>query len=60
MIGVDTKIKAKPLVEKCLKKGLLINSTDENTLRFLPPLIIDKKIIDDSIEIISEVINNEN
>ena len=56
MIGVEIENESNPIVKKCLEKGMLINSTDEHTLRFLPPLIIDKKIIDDSIKILSNAI----
>jgi len=56
MIGIKMK-HAEKIVEKCLKKGLIINNTDKNTLRLLPPLIITKKIIDDSIKILKGVLN---
>ena len=56
MIGVEIENEATPIVKKCLEKNLLINSTGEHTLRFLPPLIIYNKIIDDSIKILSDSI----
>ncbi len=56
MIGLTTKTNAKDIVKKCNEKGLLINSPEKNILRFLPPLIINKKIIDDSINILRKTI----
>ncbi len=56
MIGMDVKSNAKNVVEKCNEKGLLINSPEEKILRLLPPLIIDKKIIDESIKILAKVL----
>ena len=57
MIGVELKQnKAKEIVDKCLEKGLLINNATENIIRFLPPLIITKKEVDECTKILDEVI----
>jgi acetylornithine/N-succinyldiaminopimelate aminotransferase len=56
MIGIEIKMNADDVVKKCSDKGLLINSPDKNTLRFLPPLTIDKKTIDKAIKILGETI----
>jgi len=58
MIGLDIKGDAKKVTEACLKKGLLINNATEHTLRFLPPLIINKKQVDQAIKILQEVLEN--
>ncbi|MCK5897489.1 MAG: aspartate aminotransferase family protein [Methylococcales bacterium] len=41
MIGIDLSTPCLELVPKALKQGLLINVTNEKTIRLLPPLIID-------------------
>jgi len=57
MIGVElNEDKAKDIVDKCIEKGLLLNNATENVLRFLPPLIITKKDVDDAIKILKEVL----
>ncbi len=57
MIGVElNENKAKETVEKCLEQGLIINNVTDNTLRFLPPLIIGKKDVDKAIKILEEVL----
>ena len=56
MIGLAIKANAKEIVKKCNEKGLLINSPEEKVLRLLPPLIINKKIIDESIKILVKVL----
>jgi len=56
MIGIQIKGDAKEIVKKCNEKGLLINSPEEKILRLLPPLIINKTIIDNSIEILGNVL----
>jgi acetylornithine/succinyldiaminopimelate/putrescine aminotransferase len=37
---------SRPLAMAALERGLIINSTHETTLRFLPPLIVDRKLVD--------------
>lgn len=56
MIGVEMKSKAAEIQKKCIDKGLLINLTAEKVLRALPPLITNKKIIDDAVGILEEVV----
>ena len=56
MIGLNTKTNAKEIVKKCNKKGLLINSPDDNVLRILPPLTINRKVIDAAIKILNDVL----
>ena len=40
MIGIELTIPGAPFVEACQKKGMLINCTQGNVLRFLPPLAL--------------------
>jgi acetylornithine/N-succinyldiaminopimelate aminotransferase len=40
MIGMELTMPGQPFVEACRKKGLLINCTQGNVLRFLPPLAL--------------------
>ena len=57
MIGVElNKDNAKEIVDKCLEKGLIINNATDNTLRFLPPLIITEKDVDKAVGILNEVL----
>jgi acetylornithine/N-succinyldiaminopimelate aminotransferase len=47
---------AEELVLACLKEGLLVNAVKPNTLRFIPPLIITKKDIDEALGILEKVL----
>lgn len=47
---------AEELVLACLKAGLLVNAVKPNTLRFIPPLIITKKDIDEALRILEKVL----
>ena len=54
MVGLDLDSDCKSLVEKALQKGVLINSTSEHTLRFIPPLVVGKAEIDKVVSVIGE------
>jgi acetylornithine/N-succinyldiaminopimelate aminotransferase len=54
MVGLDLDADCKTLVEKALQKGVLINSTGEHTLRFIPPLVVEREEIDKVVSVIGE------
>ncbi|OIP43796.1 aspartate aminotransferase family protein [Candidatus Desantisbacteria bacterium CG2_30_40_21] len=56
MIGMALKINGATVVNECLTNGLLINSTAGDVLRFVPPLIITREEIDESVEILDRVL----
>ena len=52
MLGIQLKKPCSDLVQRALDSGLLINMTDENTVRLLPPLIItesEARVLADSL-----------
>ncbi len=55
MVGVELNFDAKEVVEKCLEEGLVISVVQNNVLRFLPPLIINKKDVDECIKILDKI-----
>ena len=55
-VSVDNKIEAKKVAEKLLENGLSCCTAGGNQIRFLPPLIIKKKHIDEAIKIIEKTI----
>jgi acetylornithine aminotransferase/acetylornithine/N-succinyldiaminopimelate aminotransferase len=46
MLALELTVAARPIVEKLLYRGFIVNCTRETVLRILPPLIITKKQID--------------
>jgi acetylornithine/N-succinyldiaminopimelate aminotransferase len=56
MAGIQLNIEGKVVVEKCLKKGLLINCTHDTVLRLMPALNITQKEIDRAIGILDCVL----
>ena len=55
MVAIELHGPGEEIVLKCLKKGLLINCTNGNILRFVPPLIISAGDIDQAVGILDEV-----
>jgi acetylornithine/succinyldiaminopimelate/putrescine aminotransferase len=53
--GVEIDGDGVPMVDACREKGALINCTQGNVLRFLPPLIISREEIDRLLSILDEV-----
>ncbi len=46
-LSLDKSVKVTEVIKKCQENSLLLVSCGENDLRFLPPLIIEKKHIDE-------------
>ncbi len=56
MIGVELKIPGKQLVLDALENGLLINCTNENVLRFLPPFTMTEVEADKALKLLEKVL----
>ena len=54
MVGMELYSGAREVVKECRERGLLINCTAGETLRFLPPLIVQKEDINRALEILAE------
>jgi len=52
MTGIELAVEGKKIYEECLKKGLLINCTQGNVLRIMPPITVTKKEIDAAVKIL--------
>ncbi len=55
LIGLELSIEGAEIVQRCLEKGLLLNCTDGNVLRFAPPLIIGEAEVDRAVDILGGV-----
>jgi acetylornithine/succinyldiaminopimelate/putrescine aminotransferase len=56
IIGMEIGIEGSQIVNACMDRGLLINCTSGNVLRFVPPLTITEKDVDAAVAILGEVI----
>ncbi len=59
MLAASLEVEAADIVQKCMQKGMLINSAGAKTLRFVPPLIINNKDVDQAISILDEVMEGK-
>ncbi len=56
MVAAELTVPGKAVVRQALESGLLLNCTQENVLRFLPPLTIEKQHVDEAIGILRPVL----
>ena len=56
ILAVELTVPGAEFVEKCMEKGLLINCTNGNVLRFVPPLILTRQDVDKAIGILDGVL----
>jgi len=59
IIGVELATEGQGIVDRCRAKGLLINCTSGNVLRFVPPLNLTERDIDECVRIVDEAIGEE-
>jgi ornithine--oxo-acid transaminase len=55
-IGIELKSKARPFCERLKELGLLCKETHETTIRFAPPLVIEKEELNWAIDKIKKVL----
>jgi acetylornithine/N-succinyldiaminopimelate aminotransferase len=56
MVGIELNVPLVPIISKCMENRLLLGSAGENTLRILPPLIINKNHVDEAVNILQKVL----
>ena len=56
MIGIQLKSPGTEIVNHCLSAGLRINCTQETVLRFMPPMNVTAKQIDEAVNILDNVL----
>ena len=56
MQGIQLSISPAEVTKKALEKGLLLISAGSDVIRFVPPLIITEKEVDELIRILGEIL----
>jgi predicted acetylornithine/succinylornithine family transaminase len=56
LVGMEITRDCGPAVKACMGRGLLINCTSGNVLRFMPPLIVQESDIDKMIGVLEDVL----
>ncbi|CCO07842.1 acetylornithine transaminase [Desulforamulus hydrothermalis] len=54
MLGMELTVEGKEIVARCQEQGLLINCTNGNVLRFLPPLTVSRQEADQAMAILEQ------
>jgi len=57
LLGMELNVEGAGIVAKCQEKGLLINCVNGSTLRFIPPLNVERAQIDRAVEILDGVLS---
>ena len=60
IIGMELTQMGRDIVNECMKYGAIINCTAGNVLRFVPPLNITTKHIDEVLTIVDKVLKDFN
>ena len=55
MWGVELSVPGRPIAEEALRRGVMINVTQGNVLRFLPPLIVSEAQVDEAMDVLEGV-----
>lgn len=54
LLGMELTRECNSVVKACLNRGVLVNCTAGNVVRFMPPLIVQEKDIDHLIDVLGE------
>jgi len=49
-------VPCKDIVKQALEAGVLLNSTQEKVLRFLPPLVVEPRHVDELIRVLKPIL----
>ncbi len=55
LIGMELFRDCAPIVKSCIDRGVLINCTAGNVIRFMPPLIVAEKEIDHLVDVLEQI-----
>ena len=58
MLAIDLAMPSRPFVQLAIDRGVIINSTHDTVLRFLPPLIVEKKHVDQLIKTLDSIFSS--
>src|SRR5215469_15578413 len=54
--GIQLEIPARPIVDEGLAEGVLLNSTQDTVVRFLPPFLMEEKHVDKGIRVLKKLL----
>jgi predicted acetylornithine/succinylornithine family transaminase len=57
--GIDLEIPSRPIVEQALAQGVLLNSTQDTVVRFLPPFLSQEQHVDKGIRVLRKFLGKK-
>ena len=57
--GIDLEIPSRPIVEQALAQGVLLNSTQDTVVRFLPPFLLQEQHVDKGIRVLRKFLGKK-
>jgi predicted acetylornithine/succinylornithine family transaminase len=57
--GLQLAVPARPIVEEALAEGVLLNSTQDTVLRFLPPFLLQEKHVDKGMRVLKKLLRKK-
>jgi predicted acetylornithine/succinylornithine family transaminase len=57
--GLQLEVPARPIVEQALADGILINSTQDTVIRFLPPFLLQEKHVDKAMRVLKKLLGKK-
>jgi predicted acetylornithine/succinylornithine family transaminase len=57
LLGLDLRQPARPLVERALTEGLMLNVVQSHVLRFLPPFLLEREHVDTALEFLHRTLS---
>ena len=57
--GLQLEVPARPIVEQALAEGVLLNSTQDTVLRFLPPFLLQEKHVDKGVRVLKKLLGKK-
>jgi acetylornithine/N-succinyldiaminopimelate aminotransferase len=57
--GLQLDVPARPIVEQALSEGVLLNSTQDTVVRFLPPFLLQEKHADKGIRVLKKFLGKK-
>jgi acetylornithine/N-succinyldiaminopimelate aminotransferase len=57
--GLQLSVPARPIIEQALAEGVLLNSTQDTVVRFLPPFLLQEKHVDKGIRVLKKLLGKK-
>jgi acetylornithine/N-succinyldiaminopimelate aminotransferase len=57
--GLQLDMPARPVVEQAMREGVLLNSTQDTVVRFLPPFLLQEKHVDKGIRVLNKFLGKK-